>query len=68
MKKPSEFHRPEIAALVRERTKGNLAYRKKLLVDSAKEAIVTGQERIDAALLESNACEIPTVVIQAHVR
>jgi hypothetical protein len=53
LKQPSRLHQPELASMLHEISGGNIGDLRRLLVDCATEAILSGAERIDQKLVAS---------------
>jgi len=60
LKRPSKLYQPQLASLLNTISDGNIGNVHKLLVECATEAIKSGQEHIDKALIESKAWMRPT--------
>jgi len=60
LKQPSRLHQPELAIVLHAISEGNIGNLHRLLVECAKEAVKSGREQIDKALIESNAWVRPT--------
>lgn len=60
LKKPSKMHQPELATLLHTISGGNTGNLHRLLVECASEAIKSGNEQIDKAIIESKVWLRPT--------
>lgn len=60
LKKASLIHQPEIAKLLYSISDGNIGNLHRLLIECAKEAILTGKEQIDAKIILSKQSLRPT--------
>lgn len=60
LKKPSKLHTPELASLLHTISEGNTGNLHQLLIKCATEAITSGKEQIDKAIIESKAWVRPT--------
>lgn len=67
LKEESALHQPEVAASLHAICAGNLGDLHRLLVECATEAINTGKERIDKAIIEGKAWLRPTKGIREIV-
>ena len=59
LKRPSNLPKRELARLLHNHSEGNLGNLRRLLIECAKAAIASGDERIDNALIESTAKNNP---------
>lgn len=60
LKHHSRLHQPELATVLYAISEGNIGNLHRLLVECAKEAIKSGKEQVDKALIESKAWVRPT--------
>jgi hypothetical protein len=60
LKHPSRLHEPEVTTLLHMISEGNLGNLHRLLSECSSEAIKSGKERIDQAIIESKAWMRPT--------
>jgi len=60
LKQPSRIHEPELASRLHMISEGNLGNLHRLLTECASEAIKSGSERIDKAIIESKSWMRPT--------
>ena len=60
LKKPSKLHTPELASLLHTMSEGNMGNLHQLLIKCATEAITSGKEQIDKAIIEGKAWVRPT--------
>lgn len=60
LRKPSNLHRPEIAAVIHSISEGNLGNLHRLLVECAREAIRSGSEEIELPIVEKMVRLRPT--------
>jgi hypothetical protein len=60
LKKGSKLHQPETASILHSISEGNIGNLHRLLVECANEAIKTGKEIIDKAIVENKAWLRPT--------
>lgn len=60
LKQPSRIHEPELASRLHMISEGNLGNLHRLLAECASEAIKSGSEKIDKAIIESKAWMRPT--------
>jgi hypothetical protein len=56
LKQPSRLRQPELASMLHAISGGNIGDLRRLLVDCATEAILSGAERIDQKLVASFSC------------
>lgn len=67
LKQPSELYKPELAQLIHSICNGNTGDLHSLLIECAKEAIISGKECIDRKLIESKSWVRPTRGIRERV-
>jgi hypothetical protein len=67
LKKPSRIHEPELASRLHMISAGNLGNLHRLLTECASEAIKSGSEQIDKAIIESKSWLRPTSGIRELV-
>lgn len=60
LKKPSQLHKPELAQMLLAISDGNIGNLHRLLIECAKEAILTGKEQIDTVILGKKQAFRPT--------
>lgn len=60
LKNASRLHQPELATLLHAISEGNIGNLHRLLVECAKDAITSGKEQIDKAVIQSKAWVRPT--------
>jgi len=60
LKSPSQLHKPELANQLNAISDGNIGNLHRLLVECAKEAILSGKEQIDAKIISSKQWLRPT--------
>lgn len=60
LKNPSRLHQPELATLLHAISEGNIGDLHRLVVECAKEALKSGKEQVDKAIIESKAWVRPT--------
>jgi hypothetical protein len=60
LKKASQLHKPELAQLLYAISDGNIGNLHRLLIECAKEAILTGKEQIDAKVITGKQSFRPT--------
>lgn len=60
LQKPSRLHQPEIASLLYAISDGNLGNLHRLLVECAKEAVISGKEQIDKSIIDGKTWVRPT--------
>lgn len=68
LKKPSKIYRPELSSLIHTISDGNIGNVHRLLMECAKDAILSGKEQIDQSLIESKAWLRPTRGIRELMR
>lgn len=60
LKKPSRLHEPELASLLYAISDGNLGNLHRLLVECAKQAVISGKEQIDKSTIDGKTWIRPT--------
>lgn len=60
LKKPSRLHEPELASLLYAISDGNLGNLHRLLVECAKQAVISGKEQIDKSIIDGKTWIRPT--------
>lgn len=60
LKKPSRLHEPELASLLYAISDGNLGNLHRLLVECAKQAVISGKEQIDKSIIDGKTWVRPT--------
>lgn len=60
LKAPSRLHQPELAILLHTISEGNIGNLHRLLIECAREAVASGSEQIDKAIIESKSWVRPT--------
>lgn len=60
LKASSRLHQPELAMLLHAISEGNIGNLHRLLIECAREAITSGSEQIDKAIIESKSWVRPT--------
>lgn len=60
LKAPSRLHQPELAMLLHAISEGNIGNLHRLLIECAREAITSGSEHINKAIIESKSWVRPT--------
>jgi len=54
LRKPSSLHTPDIARKLHYLSEGNIGYLSRLLIECARSAIETGEERVTSAIIEKH--------------